>query len=287
MTAPPCAQHPDRPAAARCAHCDRAICTECMIQAPVGWQCPACVREGAKSTRVIRPFADANHTGAVGSTNPTPVVIAIVVVNVICFVASGFGKPAVLSRFALEPDDVHFFHQYYRVFTAMFLHVNFLHIGLNMVTLLIVGPAVEVMLGKARFVALYLIAGLGGSVCSYLLGPAGVYGVGVSGAIFGVMGAYVVLAQRNRKPMAPVVILIAINLVFGFVGSGAGVGNVDWRAHIGGLVVGAVLGLLFDISCNLATRAQRIGVVIGASAATLGILAALTLSIAPGHVGLS
>ena len=66
---------------------------------------------------------------------------------------------------------VHLQHQYYRVFTSMLLHANFLHISFNMITLLIVGPAVEVLLGKARFLALYLIAGLGGSVVSYLIGP--------------------------------------------------------------------------------------------------------------------
>ena len=201
----------------------------------------------------------------------------------------------------------------------MFLHVSFLHIGLNMVTLLIVGPAVEVMVGKARFATLYLIAGLGGSVCSYLLGPAGAYGVGASGAIFGVMGAYVVLAQRNRKPMAPVVILIAINLVFGFVGSGAGVGNVDWfplsllyfpfsltshsltsitysftnQSHYTTGPTLVVWSLVPSSASSSTSRApwahgpQRVGLVVLTSAATLGVLAALVLSIAPGHVGIS
>ena len=65
-----------------------------MQQAPVGWQCPDCIAAGAKQTKVIRPFAGAsrNRTGIVGSTNPTPVVIALIVVNVVCFVASGFGQ---------------------------------------------------------------------------------------------------------------------------------------------------------------------------------------------------
>ena len=84
-----------------------------------------------------------------------------------------------------------------------------------MITLLIVGPAVEVMLGKARFLALYLLAGLGGNVVSYLFAPLDGVSAGASGAIFGVMGAYVVLARLQRKPLGPVVALIVINLVIG------------------------------------------------------------------------
>jgi membrane associated rhomboid family serine protease len=258
-----------------------------MVQAAVGWQCPDCVNAGAKQTRVIRPFGDRTHTGAVGSTNPTPVVLGLIAVNVICFVASGFGSTTTIVRFGEQPEDIHVFHQYYRLFTSMFLHLDFLHIAFNMATLLIVGPAVEVMLGKSRFLALYLLAGLGGGVASYLFSPAGDYAAGASGAIFGVMGAYVILAQRNRKPMAPVVFLIVANLALGFVGGVGNLGNIDWRAHIGGLVVGAVLGLVFDISCNLRPASRRVALAVGTSAATLAVLAVLVLSIAPGHVNLS
>jgi membrane associated rhomboid family serine protease len=284
--ATPCARHPDRRASVVCAHCDRPICTDCMLQAQVGWQCPDCVHEGAKRTRVVRPFQDASHTGAVGSTNPTPVVLTLIAVNVICFVASGFGKPSVLFRFGEQPLNIHVFHQYYRLVTSMFLHESFLHIAANMATLLIVGPAVEVMLGKSRFLALYLLAGLGGGLGAYIFDPAGSYAVGASGAIFGVMGAYLVLARRNHKPMAVVVYLVVANLLLGFVGGGA-VGNVDWRAHIGGLVVGAGLALVFDISLNLREASRRVALAVAASAATLAILAVLLVSIAPGHFNIS
>ena len=287
MSATTCARHQDRPASVVCAHCDRPICIDCMVQAAVGWQCPDCVDAGAKQTRVIRPFGDRTHTGAVGSTNPTPVVLGLIAVNVVCFVASGFGSTTAIVRFGEQPENIHAFHQYYRLFTSMFLHLDFLHIAFNMATLLIVGPAVEVMLGKSRFLALYLLAGLGGGVASYLFSPAGDYGAGASGAIFGVMGAYVILAQRNRKPMAPVVFLIVANLALGFVGGVGNLGNIDWRAHIGGLVVGAVLGLVFDVSCNLRPAGRRVALAVGTSAATLAVLALLVLSIAPGHVNLS
>jgi membrane associated rhomboid family serine protease len=276
-----CARHADRRASVVCGHCDRPICTDCMVQAPVGWQCPDCVHTGAKRTQVIRPFANRGRTGAVGSTNPTPVVIGLIAVNVVCFVASGFGRASVIDRLGMWPNGVHYLHEYYRLVTSMFLHLDFLHIAFNMFALLIVGPAVEVMLGKSRFLALYLLAGLGGNVCSYLIAPAAGLSAGASGAIMGVMGAYVVLARRQHKPMAPVVVLIVLNLAIGFSG------NIEWQAHVGGLLVGAVLGLVLDISCNLRPVNQRVALAVGSSALTLALLALLLLSIAPGHVNVS
>ncbi len=281
MTSTTCANHPERAASVVCAHCDRPICTDCMVQAPVGWQCPDCIAAGAKKTRIIRPFADANRSGAIGSTNPTPVVIALVVINAIVFVASGFGKASVIDRFGLWPNGVHDLHQYYRAFDAIFLHLSFLHIASNMITLLLVGPAVEVMLGKARFLALYLLAGLGGNVLAYLIAPANQVGAGASGAIFGVMGAYVVLARLRHKPMGPVVALIVINLVIGFTG------NIEWQAHIGGLLIGAVLALAFHYASTLRGRGQDLAVTVGASVATFALLALLLVSIAPGHVNVT
>ena len=281
--APPCVNHPDRAASVVCAHCDKPICTDCMQQAPVGWQCPECISAGAKKTRVIRPFAgsQANRTGIVGSTNPTPVVIGLVAICVVIFVASGFGKASVITRFGMSPYDVHVSHQYYRLFTSIFLHLDFLHIAFNMITLLIVGPAVEVMLGKIRFLALFLLAGIGGNVLSYLIAPVLGLSAGASGAIFGVMGAYVVLALIRHKPMGPVLALIVINLVIGFTG------NIEWQAHVGGLVTGAVLALAYQYASTLRQMAGEVAVSVGASAATLGVLAVLVLSIAPGHVNVS
>ncbi|HEY3844482.1 MAG TPA: rhomboid family intramembrane serine protease [Acidimicrobiales bacterium] len=275
---PTCYRHADRPANVTCAHCDRPICTDCMQHAPVGWQCPDCIRAGTKASRTIRPFANPNRTGVVGSTNPTPIVLILIAVNVVVFVASGFGSDRAISRFALQPVNIHYFHQYYRLVTAMFLHLNFLHIAFNMIALVIVGPAVEVMLGKTRFVTLYLLAGLGGSVASYLLSSASEFGAGASGAIFGVMGAYVILAQRRRQPLGQVVALIAINLVIGFTG------NIDWRAHLGGLIIGSLTALLYDYAGQLRDVARGIALTVAGSAATLVGLVVLVLAVAPGHV---
>jgi len=281
---PSCYRHPDRAASVLCAHCDQPICTDCMVQAQVGWQCPQCTSEGAKRSRHVPAFTHTsrNRTGVVGATNPTPAVIAIIVVNVVVFFLEGFGtNNRVIDRYGLWPDGIHFYHQYYRAFTTMWLHASFEHIFFNMITLLIVGPALEVLLGKVRFVVLYLLAGLGGSVGSYILGPHNELGIGASGAIMGVLGAYIVVGLRRRLPIAPVAILLAINLVLGFTG------NTDWRAHVGGLAVGAILGFVYDYAGELRDRNTALVLTVGGSVAVLAILALLITSIAPGHFNLN
>jgi membrane associated rhomboid family serine protease len=281
---PPCYRHPERAASVLCGHCNRPICTDCMVAAPVGWQCPECTSEGAKRSRQVPAFTHTSRgrSGVVGSTNPTPVVLTIIAINVVVFVLEGFGtNNRVITRYGLWPDGVHGLHQQYRAFTAMWLHASFPHIFFNMITLLIVGPALEVLLGKLRFIALYLLAGLGGSVGSYLLGPHNELGIGASGAIMGVLGAYIVVGMRRRLPVAPVAILLVFNLVLGFTG------NTDWRAHFGGLVIGGLLGFLYDYAGDLRDRTIARVLSVGGSVAVLAVLALLMTSIAPGHFNLN
>ncbi len=267
-----------------CGRCDQPICTDCMLSAPVGWQCPPCAKDGAGRSRQVPAFTHTSRgrTGVVGSTNPTPMVLAIIGVNVFVFlVLERTGDNlAWIDRYALSPIDIHSHDQYYRAFTAMWLHANFLHIFFNMIALLIVGPAVEVLLGRARFLTLYLLAGLGGSVGSYLLSPANGLGVGASGAIMGVMGAYVVVGLRRRLPVAPVVGLLVLNLLIGFTG------NIDWRAHLGGLVTGGVLAFVYDYAGGLRDRTAELSLTVGGTAAILALLVFLVTGVAPGHFSL-
>jgi membrane associated rhomboid family serine protease len=255
-----------------------------MNAASVGWQCPECTSEGAKRSRHVPAFTHTsrNRTGVVGSTNPTPVVLIIIAINVVVFFFEGFGtNTSVVDRFAMWPDGVHFYHQYYRAFTALWLHADFVHILFNMIALLIVGPALEVLLGKLRFVALYLLAGLGGSVASYILSPHNEAGIGASGAIMGVLGAYVVIGLRRRLPVAPVVGLLILNFVIGFTG------NIDWRAHLGGVVTGAVLAFVYDYAGGLRDQKTALVLSVGGSGAVLAALALLITSVAPGHFNLN
>ena len=254
------------------------------MSAPVGWQCPECTSAGAKRSRQVPAFTHTSQgrTGVVGATNPTPLVLGIIAANVVVFFLERFGHDtAVITKYALQPVRIHYQHQYYRAFTAMFLHANFQHILFNMIALLIVGPAVEVLLGRVRFLALYLIAGLAGSVASYLLSSPFIFGLGASGAIMGLLGAYVVIAARRRLPMSSVVALLVLNLIIGFTG------GIDWRAHLGGLAVGALLAFVYDYAGDLRDRATGLALTVGASVAVLGVLAFLLIGVAPGHVNLS
>lgn len=127
----------------------------------------------------------------------------------------------------------------WQMITAAFLHGSWLHLIFNMYTLYIFGQVLEPMLGRARFLILYLIAAFGGSVAVLLFSEPASTVVGASGAIYGLMGAYFVLLRAIGERSGQLVGLIAINLVFSFLNPG-----ISWQAHIGGLLVGgAVAGI--------------------------------------------
>lgn len=137
--------------------------------------------------------------------------------------------------------------QYYRVVTAMFLHLGFAHIALNMISLFSVGIITEQIFGKGRFLAIYFIGGIAGGLAQAFLVP-NEAAVGASGAIFaifGAFGAFVLLRRRSLGPSANGIIgqwlfFLVINLVFSF--ATPGIGAYD---HVGGLVAGFLLGALF------------------------------------------
>jgi membrane associated rhomboid family serine protease len=264
-----------------------------MREAPVGWQCARCVHQDSRHAPVTR-WAP-RSAGRLGSTRLTPVVIALIVINVAVYiwersqhagvyVFQGFPNACANTaecRFALWPYAVHH-GQWYRLITAAFLHESVPHIALNMASLAIVGPAVEAELGKLRFGALYLLSALGGSVASYLLSPAAELGLGASGAIFGLFGAYFAIARTRRWDTSTILVLIVVNLLFGFSG------NIDWRAHLGGLITGGIVALGMARSVDLrrtATRVVEVATGAGTTLAAAGVLVILTL-LPPGHVNL-
>jgi membrane associated rhomboid family serine protease len=145
-----------------------------------------------------------------------------------------------------------------------------------MLTLVIVGPAVEAALGRVRCLAAYLIAAFGGEVLSYLVGPLDQYSLGASGAIFGLMGAYFVLARRRGWDLSLITPLIVINLVFSFLDPA-----IDWRAHVGGLLTGAALAWVFEQTESLPAWSRR--TVQPAACITAVALLALISTLPPGH----
>ncbi|MDQ2728316.1 MAG: rhomboid family intramembrane serine protease [Actinomycetota bacterium] len=217
--------------------------------------------------------------GPLGNTPMSPTVVALVVVNVVVFLASRSNPAQVYLRFAMIPARVHQ-GQWYRLVTAAFLHANPEHILFNMIILLVIGSPVEALVGRVRFGAIYLIAGIGGSVCSYLLSAADIEGIGASGAIFGLFGAYAVLARRRRFDTRLVLILIVIELVISFADPG-----IDWRAHIGGLIVGAAVTWGFSAVRAWRPVRRRTGELL-VGAVVVGVLA-MAVTLPPGHVNLS
>lgn len=172
-----------------------------------------------------------------------------------------------LGRWGMAPLAIAVNDEWGRLVTAMFLHAGWLHLGFNMYVLYVLGIPLERMLGHRRFLVLYLVAGLGGSVASYVFSPATTISVGASGAIFGVMTAMIVVGQRLGYDMGQVVTLFVINVVLGFM-----LGGIDWRAHLGGAALGAVMGAVLSYGRS---RRERSRTLLLQSLATVGILVIL------------
>lgn len=247
---PGCYRHPDRDTGISCTRCERPICPECMISASVGFQCPECVREGSGTGH--RPTANAPRTlaGGVVATDPQLVTKILIGINAAVFLA-GLAAPAIVVQLELLGRYVEFFGapvegvstgQYYRLLTSVFLHVEWWHIIGNMIGLWVIGGPLEAALGRSRYLAVYLLSGLGASAFVYLLTEPNTPTLGASGAVFGLLGATVVLARRLRYEMRPVIVMVVLMLALTFVPLGGSL-NVSWQAHVGGLVTGALVGL--------------------------------------------
>ena len=255
-TTPYCYRHPDRETHISCQRCGRPICPDCMNQAAVGFQCPGCVQEGRRTTR--------QATAAYGgrpSTDPTltsKVLIAINVAVWILITATGGGASPWVSRFSLLPvgrpvgmndgtvqmiDGV-VDGAWWQLVTSMFTHVSLLHIGVNMLALWFLGPQLEAVVGRARFLTIYLLSGLVGSAFVYWLSPEYGYTYGASGAVFGLMGALLVVAIKMRLDFTQILLWIGLNAMITFFGRGL----ISWQGHLGGLVGGVVIALVIVYS---------------------------------------
>jgi membrane associated rhomboid family serine protease len=246
-----CYRHPDRETGIRCTRCERPICPECMTDASVGFQCPECARgrtdaAGGPWPRTDHPPHDPRPRTIAGGTHTadprlvTKILLGLNVAVWIAVMAVGdrllddtelFGRAFLAGREQGVATG-----QWYRLVTVMFLHQAPMHIAFNMLSLWWLGPPLEAALGRARYLALYLLAGLGGSALTYLLADPHQPSLGASGAIFGLLGATAVLMRRLNYDMRPVVALLVLNLIFTFAWH-----NIAWQAHIGGLVIGTAV----------------------------------------------
>ena len=165
------------------------------------------------------------------------ITYALIAINVVVFILSVFND-AILPMFAVNRELIVNFNQYYRLFTGMFLHAGILHLLFNMYALYIIGMQLESFLGKAKYLIVYLLSGIGASMLSIFFSNS--FSVGASGAIFGLMGALLYFGYHYRVYLdsvvkSQIIPLIILNLILGFTISG-----VDNWAHVGGLVSGVL-----------------------------------------------
>ena len=187
--------------------------------------------------------------------------------NVVIFLLQfTIGINAVAGDWGMWPVGIAVGGEWWRLVTAAFLHGSFLHIAFNMYVLFALGPTLERILGHGRYLTLYVLAALGGGVASYVFSDIRTVSVGASGAIFGLMGALVVAGRRLRYDITQVLVLLGINVVIGFFAPG-----VDWRAHLGGLVTGAVVAAIMVFPA----RRHRTAVQVSGLLAVVFVLAAL------------
>ncbi|WLQ38167.1 rhomboid family intramembrane serine protease [Streptomyces castrisilvae] len=267
-----CYRHPDRETAIRCTRCNRPICPDCMVSASVGFQCPDCVRQGSGTGHGASAARPRTLAGGPVAADPRLVTKILLGLNLAVFVAvladgSLLDELVLLGRanvyFGGPPEGVAE-GQWYRLVTSMFLHQEVWHIAFNMLGLWWLGGPLEAVLGRVRYLALYLLSGLAGGALTYWLAAPNQLSLGASGAIFGLLGATVVLMRRLNYDMRPVFMILALNLVITFNPWG----GIAWQAHVGGLVAGVLIG----IGMVHAPRERRNLVQFGTCAATLVVV---------------
>lgn len=265
-----CYRHPDVATGVHCTRCGRPICPECMVAAPVGHQCPTCVAEARSEYRKGpgRRVAVANAK----ATSVTSVLLALMGAGYVLEVVMG-GAGALLSGpnvielirlgasvgiAQLPNEDVVGIAtgQEWRMLTAIFLHGGIFHLLMNAYALWIFGPVFEREVGRVKFLMVFMTTGVFASAASYAFAsvPTQV-SVGASGAIFGVVGAFVAYNYRHRElavaaaRLRGLVPFLILNVIFSF-----SLSFIDWRAHLGGFVAGLVAGVVAEGWGNRSTR---------------------------------
>ena len=269
-----CYRHPGRETYVSCVRCGRYACPDCMRSASVGQQCVECIGQAAPGARQARPaFGIRSASGAV-------VTWTLVGINVAIFLLT-WVRPSIVTSLEMLGYAMYgsggALHgvaagEWYRLVTSAFLApatglsgLGFVDILFNMWALIFVGPSLEGLLGRLRFLSVYLLSAVGGGVMYYFLAPGNAPAVGASGAIFGLFGAWFVVARRLRLDTRGIAMLIAINLALSFFWHN----TIAWQDHIGGLLTGALLTAAY----TYAPRKHRAALQVLATVAVVAVLA--------------
>jgi membrane associated rhomboid family serine protease len=260
-----CVRHPDRATRLTCSRCERPACPECLREGDVGHQCVDCVAASAPRTAPRRPAATRSVVV------PTLVALNLAVFAWTVVQARSLmdnSDAALFDAWALVPSAVAH-GQWWRLVTGGFLHYGPLHIGFNMYALWVLGRDLELVLGRARFLALYAVSLLGGSTAVVLFSAPNVPVAGASGAVFGLMSGLLLVLLRLRRPYGQVVAVIVLNLVISRI-----VPGISIAGHVGGLLVGAVAAAALVYAPRRHRTLVQAGALAGISAALLGAIAA-------------
>lgn len=252
-----CYRHPDRPTGLACTECNRPICSACSIDAAVGQRCPECLRrDGPQKVITARQLA-AKPSFATAPVTFTIIAVAAMV-QVVSFVAAPLWE-MLFEAMAMWPPGVEE-GEWWRLVTVVTLHAGLIHVGFNMLITYQLGPQLERQLGSLSFLSLFLASAAVGSTFAYFIGPVAP-GVGASGAVFGLVGAWLAPAVRRRgtawgrQLLNQLGGLLLLNAAIPFF-----LPNVSWQAHLGGLVAGFVIGWAWTSEPLLKNQPARIAV---------------------------
>jgi membrane associated rhomboid family serine protease len=266
-----CYRHPGRETNVSCTRCDRPICPDCLRSAPVGFQCPECARSRNVARQPTLPY------GGKIAQHASLVTIVLGVLNIVMYIITAATSPSGIhhnasSRFfirlVLSPTIVAHGNEYWRFIGSAFLHYGFIHLAVNMISLAVLGPAIERVFGHVRFAVLYLTAALGGAVAVYAFGDPITATAGASAAIFGLFGALVVVYRKLGLDMRALIPTILINVYITLR-----VPDISWLGHIGGFVTGALVA----VALVYAPRTNRAVYQAGGVAAVFVIMVGLTV----------
>jgi rhomboid protease GluP len=253
-----CYRHPDRPTGLSCTECDRPICPSCSIDAAVGQRCPECLRQAGPQTIITARELVAPKPSFATAPVTFSIIAVAAVVQVLSFVAAPLWNE-LFTALAMWPPGVEA-GEWWRLVTVVTLHAGLIHVGFNMLITYQLGPQLERQLGSLSFLSLFLASAAVGSTFAYFIGPVAP-GVGASGAVFGLVGAWLAPAVRRRgtawgrQLLNQLGGLLLLNAAIPFF-----LPNVSWQAHLGGLVAGFVIGWAWTSQPLLKNPPARIAV---------------------------
>lgn len=262
-----CYRHPDRETGVSCSECGRGICPDCMVFAPVGIRCPDHSGQAQGAARVVQ------NVRRRSARYPGIVTMTLIGINVGIYLLQLAGGASINANSGWIYEHGALYGplvaqgEWERLITAAFLHYGPIHLGMNMLALWWIGRPLEDWLGPVRYLLLYLVAGLAGSAGALIANPTGVT-VGASGAIFGILGAAIVLERQQTYVLGgSAVTLLVVNLAFTFAVPGISIGG-----HLGGLAGGALAILALSQLGKRSAVYSRIDVVSFASIVAIGVL---------------